>query len=204
MQPFEGVPIDWGYVILVSERGLLDALLKNLPRERWAECNQGEVTFLHHALRGPNVDAVALLLQSKVVDVNARTVWGGTPVDFAVAYNQSRALELLCAAGANIRSHSSSIQLPIDDALIRFPDSAAVLQVLLANGVRLSTANKRTQDCITSNMREFERGVLRCRVAVVALLRVKKAGSLWRWDKFLLKEIAYSVWSTRCGYEWGV
>ena len=48
----------------------------------------------------------------------------------------------------------------------------------------------------------FERGVLRCRAAVVAMLRVKRAGRLLVWDKFLLKQMALDVWATRYDKQW--
>ena len=44
--------------------------------------------------------------------------------------------------------------------------------------------------------------MLRCRAAVVAMLRVKRAGKLWMWDKFLLAELALCVWATRYAKEW--
>jgi hypothetical protein len=55
---------------------------------------------------------------------------------------------------------------------------------------------------ITPELEAFERGVLRCRAAVVAMLRVKRAGKLWMWDKFLLLEMALCIWSTRYDKGW--
>lgn len=43
----------------------------------------------------------------------------------------------------------------------------------------------------------YEQRVLSCRLSVVALLMVKRAGSLWKWDKFLVREIAFELWATR-------
>ena len=55
---------------------------------------------------------------------------------------------------------------------------------------------------ITPELVAFERGVLRCQEAVVAMLRVKRAGKLWMWDKFLLAELALCIWSTRYDKGW--
>ena len=75
--------------------------------------------------------------------------------------------------------------------------------MLVANGVRLSTVRKGDRDLTTPELEAFERGVLRCRAAVVALLRVKRAGArLVRWDKYLLKQMAIDLWMTRCVKEW--
>ena len=68
--------------------------------------------------------------------------------------------------------------------------------------MRLSTVRKDRREYITPEMVAFERGVLRCRAAVVAMLRVKRAGRLWMWDKFLLLEIAVCLWSTRYDKGW--
>ena len=76
------------------------------------------------------------------------------------------------------------------------------MRVLVANGVRLSTVRKDYREVITPELVAFERGVLRCRAAVVAMLRVKRAGQLWMWDKFLLAELAVCIWSTRYAEEW--
>lgn len=74
--------------------------------------------------------------------------------------------------------------------------------VLVANGVRLSTVRKDHREFITPELEAFEKGVLRCRAAVVAMLYVKRAGKLWRCDKFLLREIGFAIWATRWNNEW--
>ena len=81
-------------------------------------------------------------------------------------------------------------------------DDGKSVRVLMANGVRLSTVNEYRRDLITPELEAFERGVLRCRAAVVAVLRVKRAGQLWMWDKFLLAELALCIWSTRYDKGW--
>lgn len=92
---------------------------------------------------------------------------------------------------------------PIDRALVASTeDGGETTRVLLANGVRLSTVCRSSAIHITSELVKFEQGVLRCRTAAVALMRVKKAGNLWRWDKFLLREMAIAVWATRYSKEW--
>ncbi len=55
---------------------------------------------------------------------------------------------------------------------------------------------------ITPELEAFERGVLRCRAAVVTMLRVRRAGQLWMWDKFLLAEMALCIWATRYAKGW--
>ena len=68
--------------------------------------------------------------------------------------------------------------------------------MLIANGVRLSTVCYSNQRRITPRIRAFERGVLRCRAAVAALLSADRIGRL------LLREVAIAVWTTRYSKEW--
>lgn len=58
------------------------------------------------------------------------------------------------------------------------------------------------RDLITDELKKFEQGVLRCRKAVVALIRLKKAAQLWYVDKYLLREIGFAIWATRCDEKW--
>ncbi len=178
-------------------------LLAKLPRERWAERDEAGLTLLHHACRGPNVAAVVALVQSGLVDVNARNSWGRTPVHDAASYKQPRVLEVLCAAGADLRARDGHGTTPIDRALIRAEvDGGKTARVLVANGVRLSTVHEVRRKYITPELEAFEHGVLCCRAAVVAMLRVKRAAKLWMWDKFLLAEMAVCIWSTRYDMGW--
>jgi hypothetical protein len=63
--------------------------------------------------------------------------------------------------------------------------------------MRLSTVNPKYLARITATLAKFERCVLRCRRAVVAMLRLKKAAKLHHMDKFLMREIGYAIWATR-------
>ena len=159
--------------------------------------------------------ALVALIRSGL-DVHARTTFvyddrafHATPAFWAAAFNEPRALEALCAAGADLRTPDSVGKSPLDYALIqgvRRYDSGSdeCARVLVANGVRLSTVREAYRRRITPELEAFERGVLRCRAAVVALLRVKRASGqlLVRWDRYLLKQMALDLWATRCAKEW--
>lgn len=200
----EGAHIDWIAVKRLSDEGMLMGFLAKLPRHRWAERDDRGQTFLHYACRGPNLGAVVSLIRSEVIDVNAQEHRGYTPAHYAAGDARSRALEMLCFAGADLVARDRQQEYtPIDLALIascQVGDDAVC--ALLANGVRLSSACERTVSYITTWLEEFEHGVLRCRIAAVALMHVKRAGKLVRWDKFLLREVAIAVWTTRRSQEW--
>lgn len=199
----EGPSIDWDAFREAGMCGQLMELLVKLPWERWAERNEYGLTLLHYACVGPNVAAVKALLQSGLVDVSARTGWGRSPAHVAASDGQPRVLEVLCAAGANLRAQNHVGLSPIDHALWNaHTDGSGTVRVLVANGVRLSTVRKDRREYITPELEAFERGVLRCRAVVVAMLRVKKAANLYHVDKFLMRELAYAMWATRTCDRW--
>lgn len=181
-------------------------LLDKLPRERWTERNPDNWTMLHYACRGDNT-AAAVALLAHGMDIGAQTKLGWLVTHHAAFSAQARTLELLCAAGANLtlRDRDAGVT-PLEVALFRLPLSGDCARVLLANGVRLSTVREEERSFIIPELEAFERGVLRCRAGVVALLRVKRAskvsGHLAHWDKFLLGFIAIHVWATRYASEW--
>ncbi len=178
--------------------------LQNLPRHRWADRNADEETLLHVACHGPEAAPVVALLQSGMLDMNARNQWDAKPVHFAIWSSRPCPLEVLIANGVDFQTSDPSRCALINHAVMSAAsaDKLETVRILLANGARLSVVDKRYHEHITPAMVAFERGVLRCRTAAAAMLRVKRAGQLWRWDKFLLKEIALAVWATRFGEKW--
>lgn len=195
--------MDWQAMFKASKDGRLMECLAKLPRERWTERDFDGDTLLHYACRGPNVACAVVLLQSGLVDMDARSRAGSTPVHWATWCMLPRMLEVMCAAGADLQARNYAGYAPIVYALRDARSyGSEIIRMLLSNGVRLGTARETVPHCITPEFEAFESGVLCCRTAVVAMLRVKKAGGLWRWDKFLLRELAYAVWATRMENEW--
>lgn len=195
----EGPPIDWDAVDEASNGGRLMEVLRALPRTRWVEVHPDRRSILHFAARDGNVAALVALIQSGL-DVNTRDCLQRTPALDAAIYNQPRALEVMCAAGADLRAYNDDGCSLLDSALA----NEACALVLLANGARLRTVDENLRRYITAELVAFERGVLRCRSAVAALLRVKRVSGqlLVRWDRYLLKQMALDLWTTRCAKEW--
>lgn len=196
-------PIDWDAFQTAGKRGQILELLLEVPPERWAERSRYGLSFLHCACRGPNEAAVALLLRRRPSDANVCDAWNWTPAHFAASWLQPRLLEMLCVAGANMLACNDGGYRIIDCTFWSVEKKTGeTMRVLMANGVRLNTMREESRKYITPDLEEFERGVLCCRVAVVALLRVKRAGKLVRWDKFLLRELSIAVWATRYDEKW--
>lgn len=108
-------------------------------------------------------------------------------------------VKIMCVAGADLRATNKHGYIPLDWAIggTEKREKYLCARLLIAAGSRLANVHKKKRSKITPELAEFERHVLRCRSAAVALLRVKRAGNLWRWDRFLLREIALAVWAAR-------
>lgn len=193
-------PIDWdGTVQRESRHGRLLNFLHTLPQTRWTECDPWSATLLHHACQGDNT-AAAVALLTHGASVDACDSLRRAPAFWAAHWGQSRVLEVLCAGGARVQMRDCQGRRALDAALVRSPEC---VRVLVANGARLSSAHETGRHRITPELEAFERGVLRCRAAVAAMLRVKRASRrLVCWDKFLLIEMAVCVWSTRAEVAW--
>ena len=196
--------VSWADLDYAGWDGNFMPLLAKLPRQRWTEQDEDGYTLLHHVCCSPNVAAVVALLRSGLVDGNTRGRRGYTPAHSAASYTQSRVLEVLCAVDADLRARTTvGFNSPIDNALWNSKkDDGETVRVLVANGVRLSTVREDHCFLITPELEAFEHGVLRCRAAVVAMLRVKKAAQLYHVDKFLMRELAYAMWATRTDERW--
>lgn len=181
-------------------------LLENLPREDWNDRAPSGGTLLHFACLGPNIKASMLLIKSKLFSANERDNWNNTPAHFAAVHAFPSLIEILCAAGADLRALTRNGYAPIDEALgsMHMSRSIICVHVLVANGVRLSTARETLISLITPELKAFERGVLKCRKAVVALIHLKKAAKLWHVDKYLLREIGFAIWATRYDNKWTI
>lgn len=177
------------------------ALLETLPSARWTERNPYDRTLLHFACMGDNVAAMVALL-AHGLDVEAPDNDGFTPAEWAVTFNQPRVLAVLCATGANLRTTASSESTLLEFAL--HPERHECACVLLANGVRLSTAREEQFHFITSELRAFEHGVLRCRAVAATLLGIKRRRGpmMFELDRFVILEIAVCMWATRADNSW--
>lgn len=194
----EGPPIDWDAVYMDGKDGHIMELLAKVPRGRWKEKNTNNTTLLHYACIGPNVAAVRALLASGA-DASVLNDWKRSPAHYAASSAQHNVLELLCAAGADLRALDGDGNTPLDAAVWLSWEGRNLecACVLVANGARLSSVCESFRDLIPPKLVAFERAILGCRAVTVAFLRVKKATNLARWDRFLLGLVAQHVWASR-------
>lgn len=195
--------MDFFTIEYAGKDGRMIKILEKIPRELWSMHDNNGLTLLHYACCGPNNTAVVILCKSNVVNVHALSIYQTTPAHDAANYSQSDIMELLCAMRLNINHANIADRRPIDLALqTGYKDQHKTTRVLIANGVRLENVHPEVRRFITAELLKFEQGVISCRKAVIAILRVKKAGQLRQWDKFLLREISFAIWATRYNTKW--
>jgi hypothetical protein len=152
---------------------------------------------------GESLIHVAALTSSRILkfclknnfDPNLKTIEKVTPLTIAILHaNSPEMVDILIAAGANIRDNTNKYYAsPFCLAVVN--SGTPVLKTFIANGARLSTV-----PCIGYrhvNLGIFERGVLKCRAAVVALLVLKRRGLFPTQDRFVIREIGIAIWATR-------
>lgn len=204
--------IDFDQVDEASWNGKLMALLRTIPKERWFDKDLRELsdetlewTLLHYACQGENGDAVAALI-AHGLDIEALSSDEETPIQVSARNCTCGPLEMLIYTGADARTRDSNGYDLWDDILNAWDtwqdnksaDDCA--RILLMNRVKPDFGQRKRHGYL-DELVTLERGIDRCRMATIAFLCVKRAGGLWRWDKFLLAHIARHVWATR-SEEW--
>lgn len=194
--------------LYASENHKLHEYLQTLPKSKWNYQTQSRHNLIHFASVGDNAKAIVALFQIGVkVSENPFN-----PIFRAVTHIQPRVIQVLCVIAPHLMNIVDFIEkkTPLEVSLallgqyfprVKQERHDQCIQILLSNGVRLSSVrDEYAKNCITPKIRAFENGILNCRRATIALLRVKRAGNLLNWDKFLLAQLALDVWMTRC--EW--
>lgn len=181
--------------------GNMSEHLKGIPQAEWT------THHMHAALlSAKNLHALRLLLSAHV-----EIPWIATHDAARRGYFDM--VELLCAAGANLRAPDlygeEPLQATFQSGEMRFRLAA---RVLVANGVRVSTMPRKWKSSHggmhidesawrLTELMKLERHIDSARRQVIALLRAKAVCRLVWWDKFLLKEIALQVWADRTNEE---
>lgn len=197
-----GSRVDFDDVEQASREGRLMDLLKIIPKDHWLDINDGDPhnadtgnwSLLHYACTGDNGEAARVLIEHGV-DKDGWTFDEETPMLIASRLLQYGPFEMLLRLGASpyildfegFGVWDDVISYSYRDTAIKFG------RLLLMHNVKPNGKF----GSIPDELMELKHGIDRCRLAIIALLRVKRVGNLWNWDKFLLREIAYSVWATR-------
>lgn len=177
--------------------GDLEGVLKLLPRERWLErmkcgCSRWARFGMYHY---KNARAMALLVSHGAVTEICTARDGPVRVKSTIFHKaQFEVLDAICAVAPHLHYTDSDGSTPLQMAIVHGHVRRGT--ILIKHGARFDNIKASIE------LYAVQYGVLKCRSATVALLCVKRAGGLWRWDKFLLALIARQLWDTRMGEDW--
>ena len=202
----KGGAIDWDYCWKQAMQGRLQQVLETeIPRKHWmdvsSEHRYPDFTLLHIACNSMsylNHGAIALLLKEWVDPDALATLYGCAAMHFTLMNNDQYGTELLCAAGADAHVKGGRRYLTRMSPLeLSFNESKGEnAYALLANGYRICSLQY-PRFLYRSHI-AFESGILACRSAVVATLRLKRIHrNMAHVDRFLMREIALAIWATR-------
>lgn len=186
-----------------ARRGTLAAFLTSddtLPRERWHERVRG-LPLLHWAATHGDVQAADVLLRANA-DPDAVDGWGMTAAHLAARAGHHEVVALLGRAGAALNVTDAVGHTPLAIALLS--DSFPCAHALVLHGVRTATLRPKLIARAHSSLLAVERGRVRCRAVVVALLALKRRRHPWlaSLDRFVLRELGVWVWATRGQSPW--
>lgn len=179
------------YVPFAHAGSLYAHMQSSIPRAEWGL--RAEELILA-ALHAPQKNEHAL---QAVIATGAMTAasWKAIRHNYPSYCITVRVLELLLAGG--MTRNKLFFHWAVTDENWR--DRA---RVMIANGYRLTDSMVQCYVPMIRNPQvlfHFQDGIIRCRRAVVALWLLRKRGV--NLDKFLARELALAVWTTRCDWE---
>lgn len=170
-----------------------------IPRERWMECDaDGCSKWLCSVLSTRRVNSdpfIKILVQSGISLKLPR--YRGIIFDYEFDLSNFEAIcERIDTFVLPCRQNNWLAQLlSVRDV----PERMERVHIVMKYGARLSSIDDDvSRYYITPQLYIFERCILRCRRAVITLLKIKKKIPQSMWDRYLLKYIARLIWATRC------
>lgn len=191
------VPICWGYALLaICKKGELMKYLNILPRSRWIEKDPEDgSTFLHYAACGSNnIDATVALIKAGINVDALRSLCSHSALHIAALNEKIRICEVLIACGANMRIRNAYFSIPFG-----YTPSRECQKIFIANGLRLKSE---FHDPTLFILYPFEQGVLKCRQAVISIIRIFQMGKIRIGCKYMIRELGAALWATRKDEIW--
>lgn len=176
--------------------------LEKIPKKDWFLKCQGMgngfdgYTLLHIACLGNNLKALQALIHHGL-DVNATTNAMLTPLLMSIMIQNPENVELLLRANAD---HTRKNHIGHDIWTILLNPSKQ--KTSFECGKVLLMHNIDTKRPLPLDLVKIRQGIRRCKAVTIAMIRVKRAGKLHRWDKYLLIFMARQIWSTRDHKNW--
>lgn len=174
--------------------GHLERVLTWLPREQWFDPDILMLSLNHDG----NAKTLARLVICGAPLVV--TMWDDRDTTL-LHLAKGRILEELSCVAPSLQITDGKGQTPLSAAInLSIIDSAAIL---MTHGSRISTVPSHLKARTPADLWALEKAILRCRSSTVALLKLKHTGKIdFRWDKYLIAQIARVVWASRRDDAW--
>jgi ankyrin repeat protein len=198
--------VDWVNVLTSTHTGGLYKYIKTIPKENWNDIEPVHgFTLLHYACsRFDNISALKALILNGA-NVNVKDIYDETPLIWCIRNNNFIGVKMLYKSGADIKARTKTSLSILELSLVRSYESfygILMIKFFIVNGYRLKNIRPMGNIYSTTEMRNFESGVLKCRRATIAMLHSKRKCLLTGWDKFLLAQLAKDIWATRDDPKW--
>ena len=205
----------------LAKQGRMMEILDTLPADKWPTTRYEYASLLHLSCCGNNVEAAIALINAGISVDSVDSMVKRTPLHLAVCYRRPQMVELLLVYNADARKLDhygwSVINENVTMSCISGLNSKfyqAELQLILANGWRLTPRERFYIRNDHYELFAFEQGVIRCRDVIVTLLGLKKRHKycqsdqvvttiLPQLDRFLVQQVlAVEIWTTRSQKKW--
>ena len=125
---------------------------------------------------------------------------GFSIMNYAILCNAYRIVHVLCTQYTHTKNYDYN---PLHRAIAIGRYNCA--DILASNGYRLKDIDWNMYPAyVKVYLKSVENCILSCRYSIIAFLRVRKLAGLIQYDKYLFREIAFSIWATRRREEWMV
>jgi hypothetical protein len=186
----------------MEERRIIE-FFSAIPREalRYARDNTTNRNLARFALDFNDNILLKFLYDNDAIDYTSRFEDGSTLLHLAARDLNLYAIKLLFVLGADVsittNYGASSFAVSLCHAVLNF----SVPKFFVANGQRLQNHNFKKYGGANAKLHliPYEKHVLNVRKYVVTLLALKRRRitTMVHLDRFLMKELAWAIWSTR-------
>lgn len=170
----------------LSRHSLEEFFTHELPREKWK-------FFIHQLLIYNQSKILRLILQhSKGYQIN--------PIFSSTHAYIAKDLELLLA------NDNVTLKPEMMKRFFKYqkPKTFVLAQCYIKHGLRLKFVEPKYRRFIDPSLYMLENGVIKCQSLVKTLLALKsrRIRNMLHLDRFLVRELAFTIWVTRCDEPW--
>lgn len=137
----KGFPFSWDELASYAGRGRMKTLFDKIPQDRWTPIDNKGNTLLHYACFGNNQEVAQMLVNSGMLDPNARNNYGATPLHEAAFHKAADMIPVLVSFGVDFSAKDESGYSAFDFAFMTLTgirDTERVIYALIDHGMPTS------------------------------------------------------------------